>query len=125
MPSIIIEIGETEHKQLREEYDRVCASWSKSEDAPPLPRFEQWAGHRLKNADGQSAAGFTSGLKQAYQRLVDRTMIALDHLGSERAIGRAEGAMAILVSMQAIEREAAQKKTQAFKANIRNAKKAA
>jgi hypothetical protein len=55
--------------------------------------------------------------------LRERTTTALDHLGTERAIGRIEGAIALLVSLGIIEREAGREKTKAFKVMARGMKK--
>ncbi|WP_136415647.1 hypothetical protein [Herbaspirillum sp. ST 5-3] len=62
-------------------------------------------------------------LHEAYRKLVERTETALDHLDEEKALGRVEGAMAILVSLQVISRHAAKEQTEAFKAALRDRKK--
>lgn len=62
-------------------------------------------------------------IEQAYQELLERTSKALDHLGTERAIGRIEGALALLVSLNVLQRDIAQEKTVAFKQQARTAKK--
>jgi hypothetical protein len=59
-------------------------------------------------------------LHEAYRELVERTDKAADRLGEQRAIGRVEGAIAILVSLNVMDREAAQQKTDAFKLQVRN-----
>lgn len=58
-------------------------------------------------------------LQEAYRELVERTESAVIRLGEHRAIGRVEGAAAILVSAQVIERRAAQERTEAFKLQVR------
>ncbi|WP_019140811.1 hypothetical protein [Noviherbaspirillum massiliense] len=62
-------------------------------------------------------------LHEAYRELAERTTKSLDHLDADRALGRAEGAIAILVSMNVIERAVAKEKIQAFKMQIRNSGK--
>lgn len=58
-------------------------------------------------------------LHEAYRELIERTNKASDHLDDEKALGRVEGAAAILVSMHVMTREAAQEKTEAFKRQLR------
>lgn len=58
-------------------------------------------------------------LHEAYRELIERTTKASDHLGEEKALGRAEGAAAILVSMHVMTRDAAKEKTEAFKQQLR------
>lgn len=60
-------------------------------------------------------------LHEALRQLIERTENAAPHLGNERAIGRVEGAAAILVSLDAMERDSAKKKTADFKARMRTA----
>lgn len=60
-------------------------------------------------------------LHEAYRELVERTTKALDHLGEEQALGRVEGAAAILVSAHVMTREAAREKTEAFRQHMRDA----
>jgi hypothetical protein len=55
--------------------------------------------------------------------LADRTDKSTERIGEERAIGRVEGAIAILVNMHVMDRHAAKEKTEAFKAQARNPKK--
>ena len=59
-------------------------------------------------------------LNEAYRSLSDRAAKSADHLGAERAIGRVEGAASILVSLDAMDRGAAQKKTDKFKREMRS-----
>lgn len=62
-------------------------------------------------------------LHDAYRELTERTAKALDHLGEHRAVGRVEGAAAVLVSLRAMTREAAREKTETFKQQARDPKK--
>ena len=62
-------------------------------------------------------------LHEAYRELVERTDKALDRLGEERAIGRVEGAIAILVNVHVMDRQLAKEKADAFKTQARNPKK--
>ncbi|QAU34214.1 hypothetical protein [Janthinobacterium sp. 17J80-10] len=65
-----------------------------------------------------------AAMERAYEDLLDRTTKALDHLEPERAIGRIEGAIAILVSLDVMGRDSAKEKTLAFKSLARAQKKA-
>lgn len=58
-------------------------------------------------------------LNEAYRQLSERTEGSVQKLGPDRAIGRVEGAAAILVSMDALSRDSARDKTNAFKVNAR------
>jgi tetratricopeptide (TPR) repeat protein len=62
-------------------------------------------------------------LHEAYRELADRADKSLDRIGEERAIGRVEGAIAILVNVHVMDRQAAKEKTEAFKALARNPRK--
>lgn len=62
-------------------------------------------------------------LHEAYRDLADRTDKSVERIGEERAIGRVEGAIAILVNVHVMDRQAAKEKTEAFKAQARNPKK--
>jgi hypothetical protein len=64
-------------------------------------------------------------LHEAYRELADRTDKSMDRLGEERAIGRVEGAIAILVNMHVMDRQVAKEKTEAFKAQVRHPRKRA
>ncbi len=77
-----------------------------------------------KNA-GQNAAALPGAdtVEGAFQVLLERTTEALDHLGSERAIGRIEGALALMVNLQVIKRDIARERTAAFKLEVRGVKK--
>jgi len=54
-------------------------------------------------------------LHEAYRELVLRTEKARRRLGEEKATGRVEGGVAILVSLNVMTREAAQARTEAFR----------
>lgn len=54
-------------------------------------------------------------LHEACRELVERTEKARDHLGEDKALGRVEGAVAILVGMNVMTRQAAREKTEAFR----------
>lgn len=73
---------------------------------------------------GNTVLHSAAAIERAYEDLLDRTTKALDHLESERAIGRIEGAIAVLVSLDVMGRDSAKEKTQAFKALARAQKKA-
>jgi hypothetical protein len=99
---------------------------------PPqyLKRIQDLFEHYLKNAKDVADAGNVGvtnrtygALNEAYRKLLDRTAKAVEHLGQERAIGRAEGAVAILASLEILDRANAEKKTRAFKLQLRNAQK--
>lgn len=62
-------------------------------------------------------------LHEAYRELVDRTEKAVDRLGEERATGRVEGAIAILVNMHVMDRQIAKEKAEAFRLQAHNLKK--
>jgi hypothetical protein len=61
-------------------------------------------------------------MHEAFRELVDRTEKA-DHLDEGQALGRVEGAAAMLVSMRVMTREAAKEKTDAFRQQLRDRKK--
>lgn len=63
-------------------------------------------------------------LNECYRQLVERTAKSVSSLGSERAIGRVEGAASILVSLEVLNRDAATEKTNAFKLEARSQTKA-
>jgi hypothetical protein len=64
-----------------------------------------------------------TALHEAYQDLFNRTDKALERLSEERAIGRVEGAVAILVNVRAMDRDTATQQTDAFKIHARKPKK--
>jgi len=59
-------------------------------------------------------------LHEACRDLLERTENAIDRLGEERAIGRAEGAIAMLVSLGVMDRAGGKEKTEMFKEQARN-----
>ena len=61
-------------------------------------------------------------LHEAFRELTERTAKAADHLSDDRALGRVEGAVAILAAMQVMTRETAKEKTEAFKQALQEAK---
>jgi hypothetical protein len=61
-------------------------------------------------------------MHEAFRELVERTEKA-DHLDEGQALGRVEGAAAMLVSMRVLNREAAKEKTDAFRQQLRDRKK--
>jgi len=63
-------------------------------------------------------------LSEAYRQLAERTEVSVQRLGPDRAIGRIEGAVAILVSMEVLSRDSAREKTSTFKAIARSQPKA-
>ena len=90
-------------------------------------RIEEVIGYYAKTAKeiaDSGRVGVTNraygALHEAYRELVERTGDALTRLGEQRSIGRVEGAVAILVSLQVMERQSARQKTEAFKARVRN-----
>jgi len=62
-------------------------------------------------------------LNEAYRQLAERTESSIQRLGPDRAIGRVEGAAAILVGMEVMGRESAREKTKDFKVLARSAPK--
>lgn len=62
-------------------------------------------------------------LHEAYRELVQRTEKAFDHLGEDKALGRVEGGIAILVSLQVMNRNMATEKTEAFRQQVRDSEK--
>lgn len=93
-------------------------------------RIEELLGYYSKSAKEIADAahvGVTNraygGMHEAWRELAERTSKAFDHLGEERALGRVEGAVAILVAMQVITRESAREKTEAFRLQMRERRK--
>lgn len=78
----------------------------------------------VDSGDGNTVLHSAAAIERAYEDLLDRTTKALDHLEPERAIGRIEGAIAVLVSLDVMGRDSAKEKTQAFKSQARAQKKA-
>ena len=62
-------------------------------------------------------------LNEAFRHLLERSTQSVPNLGSDRAIGRVEGAASILVSVDAMKKEAATEKTNAFKQQARSVSK--
>jgi hypothetical protein len=62
-------------------------------------------------------------LHDAYRELFNRTDKALERLDEERAIGRIEGAAAVLVNVRVMDRDTATQQTEAFKVQARKARK--
>lgn len=85
--------------------------------------FQKSAASLLDDGQGRVVLHAATALETAFDELQDRTTRALDHLETERAIGRIEGAIALLVSLDVINRDAAKEKTQAFKSLARGRKK--
>ncbi len=95
-----------------------------------LKRLQELFEHYLKNAKDIADAGQVGitnlaygALNEAQRKLAERTAKAAGHLGEERAIGRVEGGVAILVSLSILDRNSAEEKAEAFKLQIRNAPK--
>jgi hypothetical protein len=55
-----------------------------------------------------------AALHEACRELIERTKIARPHLGEDKALGRVEGAVAILVSLNVMSRQAAREMADAF-----------
>ncbi len=85
--------------------------------------FQKNAASLLDDGQGRVVLYAARALEAAFDDLQDRTTKALDHLNTERAIGRIEGAIALLVSVEVISRDVAKDKTQAFKSQARGRKK--
>lgn len=62
-------------------------------------------------------------LNEAFRHLLERSGQSVPNLGSDRAIGRVEGAASILVTLDAMSRESATEKTNAFKIQARGVSK--
>lgn len=93
-------------------------------------RFQELFVHYLKNpkeiAD-IAQVGITdraaSALTEVHRQLMGRTSNALARLGAEKAIGRIEGATAILVGLDVMDRDTAKRCTNDFKAQAQAVKK--
>lgn len=59
-------------------------------------------------------------LHEAWRELAERTGKARAHLGDDKALGRVEGAVAILVSLNVMSRQVAREKTEAFRQQERD-----
>lgn len=93
-------------------------------------RLQELFMHYLKSAREIADAaqvGLTNraygALTEAHRQLTTRTSEATATLGAEKAIGRIEGATAILVSLDVMDRNTAKKRTSAFKAEARAVRK--
>jgi hypothetical protein len=62
-------------------------------------------------------------LNEAFRHLFERTTQSVPNLGSDRAIGRVEGAASILVSVDVMSRQIAMEKTKSFKQDARGVSK--
>jgi hypothetical protein len=89
-------------------------------------RLQELFMHYLKNAKeiaDTAQVGITNraygALTEAHRQLTERTSEAVAKLGVDKAIGRVEGATAILVGMEVMDRATAKKRTSAFKAVAR------
>lgn len=92
-----------------------------------LKRIQDVLGYYQKTVDLVAAtarqdeiARFAINLRAAYRLLLQRSDAALDHLSEDRAIGRAEGAAAMLVSGAVMTRHEAQQETAGFKKTVRS-----
>jgi len=112
---------ESEHKlaQLIVREFRLPSNYAK--------RLEEIFVHYVKDAKEAAdvaQVGMTNksygALNEAYRHLVERSTQSLPNIGPDRAIGRVEGAASILVSLDAMGREAATEKTNAFKLHARS-----
>lgn len=93
-------------------------------------RLQDLFQHYLKSAKeiaDVAQVGITNraygALTEAHRRLTERTSNALSKLGAEKAIGRVEGATAILVGIDVMDRGTAKKRTTAFEAEVTAARK--
>lgn len=85
--------------------------------------YQKSAAGLVDGSPGATLLHSAAAIERTYEDLLDRTTKALDHLDTERAIGRIEGAIALLDSLEVIGRERAREKTQAFKSLARAKKK--
>ncbi|GAC1423586.1 MAG: hypothetical protein NVSMB6_24800 [Burkholderiaceae bacterium] len=93
-------------------------------------RLQDLFRHYLKSAKeiaDVAQVGITNraygALTEAHRRLLERTTGAISKLGAEKAIGRVEGATAILVGLDVMDRGTAKKRTTAFKAEANAVRK--
>lgn len=96
-----------------------------------LKRLEDLIGYYARNAKevaDLAHVGITNrtygALHEVCRELVQRTADAADRLGEERAIGRAEGAIAMLVSLGVMDRTVGKEKTEEFKEQVRHPRRA-
>jgi hypothetical protein len=93
-------------------------------------RIRELFGYYAKTAKEIADAGHVGvtnraygALHETYRELAERTANATERLGEQRAVGRVEGAIAVLVGMNVMDRETATEKTDTFKLQVRNPKK--
>lgn len=93
-------------------------------------RLQELFAHYLKGAReiaDTAQVGMTNraygALTEAHRKLTERTGDAIARLGAEKAIGRVEGATAMLVGLEVMDRVTAKKRTSAFSAQARAVRK--
>ena len=93
-------------------------------------RLYELFAHYLKSAREIADAaqvGITNraygALTETHRKLTERTGGAIARLGAEKAIGRVEGATAMLVGLEVMDRATAKKRTSAFTAQARAVRK--
>ena len=72
------------------------------------------------NADVGITNKAYGALTEAYRQLTERTTEAIPKLGLDKAIGRVEGATAMLVGIEMMDRATAKKRTSSFKTKARS-----
>lgn len=94
-----------------------------------LHRIQSLFEHYLKSARevaDTAQVGVTNrtygALWEAYRTLADRSGKNAEQLGEDRAIGRVEGSIAMLVTLNILDRHAAEQRSDAFKLQVRTAK---
>ena len=118
------------------EPQRSCESLAKAivEDFKLGPhyakRLQELFAHYLKGAREIADAaqvGITNraygALTEAHRKLTERTGSAIARLGADKAIGRVEGATAMLVGLEVMDRATAKKRTSAFSAQAHAVRK--
>jgi hypothetical protein len=90
-------------------------------------RIEELLEYYSKNAKELADAahvGITNraygALHEAWRELAERTAKAVDHLGEDRALGRVEGAVAVLVAVNVMNRDSAREKAETFRLQMRD-----
>ena len=93
-------------------------------------RLQELFAHYLKGAReiaDTAQVGITNraygALTEAHRKLTERTGGAIARLGADKAIGRVEGATAMLVGLEVMDRATAKKRTSAFSAQARAVRK--
>ncbi len=93
-------------------------------------RLQELFAHYLKGAReiaDTAQVGITNraygALTEAHRKLTERTGGAIARLGADKAIGRVEGATAMLVGLEVMDRATAKKRTSAFTAQARAVRK--